>query len=157
MRKPDWPGEWKDLASRFDMFQSQHIRATWFSESLNWDGTDVGEQWYVQDDAYAVGPSVSQTKDCESLCRLAGAMLLQSPRLKERLSAKVRSRSNDMWRWLYFLKDEKNAIGKLSPGSAFANGRKIETQSGDIENLAATCGRACIECAAEEVRQEGQS
>ncbi|MBI3646279.1 MAG: hypothetical protein HY233_09985 [Acidobacteriales bacterium] len=145
----DWSAEWKELAEKFERIPSKHVRATWISETLNFDGTDVGEQWYMGDDSNVTGAK----EECGALCKLAGAMLLKSPVISGRLSEKVRTRSDDTWRWLYFLK-EKVGLEHLGNGDTWAGGRHIKDQSGSIENLAAVSARICTECTAEELKQQ---
>lgn len=140
--------EWKELAYKFEGIQSKYVRATWISETLDFHGGAVGEQWYITDDSQTDGG-----KTGESLCKFAGAMLLQSPKVSLRLSQKVSSRSDDAWRWLYFLKD-KWALEHPGTGNTWAGGRHMKNQSGSIEDLAAVSARACLECAAEELKQQ---
>jgi len=67
------------------------IYAMWVSESLDFDAKPVGEQWSIGED---------RTKEREALCALAGTMPLHSPILRNELSTKVRSHSDNAWRWV---------------------------------------------------------
>jgi hypothetical protein len=72
--------EWKILADKFGTFQRMHVRAEWYSETLDNDGKPFGEQWMIRD-----GRKHKFASDCEALCKLAGAMLLKSPKTSMQL------------------------------------------------------------------------
>jgi len=139
-------GEWKDLASRFQKFPAAYVRAEWYSEHLDERGNRVGERWMIRDDwknQYA--------SQCEALCRLAGAMLLKSPKVSKTLSEKVRSRSDDVWRWLYFLAERDGVIQKIMTGETKVGRERLETWMKMITQLTLHSGSACLDCAAKEI------
>jgi hypothetical protein len=59
----------------------------------------------------------------EALCRLAGAMLLRSP---IRLSQKVKSRSDYVSRWLYFLAEKQGLLMQRTHGDLTIGQRKMK-------------------------------
>lgn len=136
--------EWNELAGKFERIR-QTVRAEWYSESLDWEAKPVGEQWMIRDDFDA-----DAAKTCEALCHLAGAMLMKSPQISQRLSEKVRSRSNDAWRWLYFLTEKPGTAKTYAKGNGVVHGFRYEGEGRVIERLASESARRCIENAAAE-------
>lgn len=133
---------WKELATRFSRLDV-NLEAEWMSESLDMDGKPVGDTWRIR------GPY--QDEQCEALCQLAGAMLMKSPKLRARLSDKVISRTNDAWRWLYFLAEHPGVARDSGYGDVTVRGFKKEMLHRTIKELAAQSHNACIRCAAREV------
>ncbi len=87
------------------------------------------------------------TSHCEALCEIAGHLLMQSRSVT--LSERVRTRTDDAWRWLYFLK-EKRGLRDVSSGTSSARGFVKKTESGDIANFADVCVAACTELSIKE-------
>jgi hypothetical protein len=143
---------WKELAARFSAISARHtdirmrVRAEWHSERLDNEGKEVCETWQIRDD-WRDGAA----HNCEALCNLAGAMLLKSPKVSASLSRKVHTRSDDAWRWLYFL-DENPGVSTVSFTSITAVNRSIrEYQKKTIQDIAGVSSIVCIECAAKEI------
>jgi hypothetical protein len=86
--------EWKDLAADFRRINNDSVRADW---SRTGDGS---EAWRV------CGGGNHQ--DCESLCKLAGAMLAKSKKIFALLPENRRLQSDSLYIWLDFLKDSGN-------------------------------------------------
>lgn len=142
---------WKELAARFSAIAARHtdirkrVRAEWYSERLDNEGKEVGETWQIRDD-WQDGAA----RDCAALCNLAGAMLLKSPEISASLSHKVRTRSDEAWRWLCFL-DEHPGVSTVSVTSITTVNRSIrEHQKKVIQDIAGASSIVCIECAAKE-------
>jgi hypothetical protein len=138
--------QWKELAAKFSRFPPSYVRAEWLSETIDWEGKPVGEQWDIRDDWKR-----QFADDCESLCKLAGAMLLKSPKISPHLSQRVKSRSNDAWRWLYFLTETRGSLKITGTGETVVRGFRKANKNGTISELAPESARACIECAAKEL------
>ncbi len=144
----DWVAEWKQVAERFEQIPSKQVRAVWNSESIDAGfGQPVGEQWFIS--------GGDEAKDCESLCILAGVMILQSPAISKLLSEKVRSRSVDSWRWLYFIKERSpDFVMDQHPGKLHCPDRTVmATWAGEVKDLVSTSARVCRECAALELKR----
>ena len=134
--------DWQDLAGKFSRFPPTYVFAIWRSETL-----DFPEQWEITDEW-----NKQFSNDCESLCQLAGAMLLKSPNVASRLSTKVASRTNDAWRWLYFLAEKQGVLKITGVGTAAGrSGVNRGHETGTISELTAVSARACIDCASKEV------
>jgi len=86
--------DWRDLASKFSKFPSTYVRADWYSETMDWEGKPVGEHWDIRDEW-----NRQFADDCEVLCKLAGAMLLKSPKIAPTLSQKVSNHSGASKPW----------------------------------------------------------
>jgi hypothetical protein len=138
---------WKELAKQFQKFPPTYVRAEWMSESLDWEGKTVGEQWDIRDDW-----NRQFSPDCEVLCKLAGSMLLKSKSVSRTLSPMVKSRTDDAVRWLYFLKETRpTGFKKTGNGTSVVRGFKKNTEHGVIGELAPESARGCFECAAKEI------
>ena len=138
--------DWKDLASKFQRIPHAYVRAEWHSETLNWDGNLVGERWAIRD--MYDNQFASQ---CEALCRLGGAMLLKSPKVSSRLSEKVRTRTDDVYRWLYFVAEREGMAMKEMTGKVTVRTEKKEHWMKTIESLSMHSANGCLECAAKEI------
>lgn len=127
--------EWKDLADRFKTLGA-HVRADW-------------EQWNSSTGLWRIAGG-KETAKCESLCRLAGAMLMRSPNTLAIFPVKE-SEPELGCRWLYFLKDRYG----LTPGVSTLgwgpdeSGKKQSFIGGCIQNLGNVSEAACLDCAAE--------
>ena len=131
---------WKKLAADFEVLghdKNNYTVAHWNSEAV-----DTGEQWVIGYDDH---------RKCEALCSLAGALLLKSPKISATLSEKVKTRSNDSWKWLYYLKENHRGFNLTTRGISSARGFNVETEGGTIEHLPAVSASVCIECAAREL------
>lgn len=126
--------EWKDLADRFKALpHAALVRADWLR-------SDNGEEsWMIM--------GGKQEAKCQSLCRLAGALLMRSPNILRKLTTGVSTDLDLGCRWLYFLKDKYG----LTPGSLVMSGsiNGVPFQGGSIQNLPGVSESACLDCAAE--------
>jgi hypothetical protein len=132
---------WRDMAVRFDNIDPR-IWADWFSEGYGFDGLEHGELWTVRGD----GLDISQ---CETLCKIAGAMLLNSAE-SIKMSDKVLTRSDDMYRWLYFL-EERRGSKSSGTGSSAARGFVKQTTVRTIKSVAKSSSVTCLEIASNEL------
>lgn len=139
-------GDWKDLAARFDKIPASYVDAEFYSETLDNDGKPVGEHWRFGDPWEKHFAS-----ECEALCGIAGAMLMKSPKISTSLSEKVKTRSHDASRWLYYLAEVKGPIKIRTVHSTFAHGFKKDSFVKVIEQLPHVCAVVCLECAAKEI------
>jgi pyrimidine deaminase RibD-like protein len=133
--------DWKELSSHFK--QSTHkVRADWY-QTLNAETQAVmGESWSIRGNASA---------ECEALCKNAGAMLLRSPRVLAKLPEKVRSQSDHVWRWLYFLRESKRTEATGVGHGTMKDGPNTISAYESIEDLASVSATACMECSADEL------
>lgn len=133
--------EWQDLADRFRAIGSD-TRADWHLET-NEQGVTVSDNW---------GLRGTTTEDCAALCTLAGAMLLRSPKIAPQLSDTVRTQSDHVWRWLYFLKEQRSVVmSNVLHGDGTNFGVKYLIFGQSIDQVAAVSARICTECSAEEL------
>lgn len=88
---------------------------------------------------------------CEALCRLAGAMLLKSPKVLASLSEKVRTRSDDVFRWLYFISERKNIFTRELTSDVRVGMERKQGSGKTIPSLSTHSANACLECAAKEI------
>jgi hypothetical protein len=134
--------EWKELASQFKQMPNG-ARADWY-QSLNAETQAVmAESWDVRGNTSA---------ECEALCKNAGAMLLRSPHILPRLSDRIRTQPDHIWRWLYFLKESRRAVpAGIGEGFTRVGNVKTTTACESIENLASVSATACMECSADEI------
>jgi len=130
--------DWNDLAADFRRIDA-HIRADWASETIG-----TGESWRFRED---------KSRTAEALCTLAGAMLLKSPAIAPLLSERVKSRSTDSWRWLYYIK-EKHPLTQQISGTESSYLTKMQTEAGTIERLGEISASICVECAAAEIKKK---
>jgi hypothetical protein len=138
--------DWKELAQKFDEFTPSYVRAEWMSETLDWNGKLVGEFWLVRDDW-----NNQFAPRCQALCEIAGAMLAKSPKVSRALSKTVKTRSDNVYRWLYFISEKQGVLKIDGHGTSTVAGTTVKTKSGTIHDLPAACSTACLECAAKEV------
>jgi hypothetical protein len=131
----DWSGDWKELADKFERYAAHRIRADWQHSSQG------GNQWRV------CGGSNDATRNCESLCKLAGALLLTSPGVSSELSMDIRSEQDKLLRWLYYLK-EKVGLTSTQYALESVGEKKTVLVFGSISSLATVSATVCIECAA---------
>jgi hypothetical protein len=129
--------DWTALADRFKQLP--------FGITAYWSryGRPATETWRVN--------SGLAGKECESLCRLAGAMLLRSPKANGSLDARIRLQPDSLYRWLYFLRQSTHLNNYMAATEVLDDGRKSTTQTACINDLAQVSMRACIDCAAQEM------
>ncbi len=129
--------DWQQLADRFDKLPND-IRADW-----NRCGRPPIESWRITGGHGA--------KDCESLCTLAGAMLLKSRTVRFKMDESISAEQNTMHRWLYYLKCTNGLDRSQSGMETLADGTRCGVHFGSINELARVSARACIGCAAMEM------
>jgi hypothetical protein len=136
-RECDWSAEWKELAEKFEKV-GLDVLAQWQCNRKN--NQTIYENWSF---------SGTYRKPCETLCRFAGTLVAKSPNVFPNLSGLALQQPDPAWRWLFFLKENHDAMnqGGLPPigddGTIYL--------LGDIPNLAAVSARVCLECAALEL------
>ena len=129
--------EWQALASRFEKLPND-LRADWNR------GSDGIESWRICGGA--------RIEECESLCQLAGAMLLRSANVAVNLSEAIRSESDQIYRWLYFLKETQRGLRDYQYGlEQEEDGTKKPFYYGSIRELARLSYTTCIKCSVVEV------
>jgi len=137
---PVGSSEWKALAESFKEYTKSGTVANWQHSSLQ-----NHERWDIcADTRYA-------TRQCESLCRLAGAMLARSPRVTADLPMEVASRSDPVARWLGFLKENYNAMEHVGHAVEPVGDKQNSILLGTIRELAPLSVSACIDSAAREI------
>ena len=136
-----WPDKWRELASDFSKLPND-TRADWYGQ-VGGDVPMVENQWSIAGGI--------QRENCEALCKLAGAMLLRSPKISSKLSEMVRLQTNEVRRWLYFLKEHSGVPKETLVGDGIAHGISVKTSMQSINGLATVSARVCIECSAEEI------
>jgi len=82
---------------------------------------------------------------------LAGAMLLKFTNIYADLPDDIKAQPNDIWRWLYFIKDNTWLPKRVLHGEGIGKGKRHLVLSESIEALAHNSARACIQCAAREL------
>jgi hypothetical protein len=128
--------DWQKLAADFRALPGFEVAASWQKTIL------LGESWeYLRG-----GPK--DTKECETLCRQAGTMLLKSPRVSQQLSGAVHSQTDPAWRWYEYLKETTGGLSDFGDGVGIKDGVEVETIVwGSLNELKARSARACVECA----------
>lgn len=130
--------DWLKLADDFQRISDSTVRA-------DWGKTSAGEQWHVS------GGTLPATRDCAALCRLAGAMLIASPKVSASLASSLRNVKDHTDRWLYYLKETSRTFEFDLEGEEVIDGRHSTVIGGSIDRLADESRRACLACAAEEL------
>jgi hypothetical protein len=137
----DWPGDWKELSGKFAEIAKvliSPISADYFRNS-------DGESWSMR------GGPAATVRNLESLCKLAGNLLIASPSVARRLPSELHARTDPVHRWLFYLKNKGSAFNYTGYGTEILNGGKeAHCQMGSIEQLAAVSASECIACAADE-------
>lgn len=127
--------QWIAIADRFKAIDSS-VRADWDYS------TRIGqEHWQIA--------GAPHREECASLCRLAGAMLLRSPKVVATLDGTVRAQHDDLYRWLCYLK----SVGKLknyNDGMEKTNGEEYPLVFASIAPLGSESSLVCTDCAARE-------
>ena len=134
--------DWQELAEKFEKV-GLDVGARWDCHRRH--NQTVYENWTI------LG---TYRKPCESLCRFAGSLLLKSPNVSPTLQESARAQSDAVYRWLFFLKENHDAISSRGLGSGIMppvdeHGTIYLSES--IANLAAISARVCTECAALEL------
>lgn len=131
----DYRSEWFALAEKH-RGNCHFLRADWTGNNI------LGESWRV---------AGGKASTCEAWLRQAGALLLRSPNVRATLSKKVAAESDDLYRWLSYMKE--NGHFRSSPywGTGTTDdGCKEIMHSGQIPDLASESETACIKCATKE-------
>jgi hypothetical protein len=85
---------------------------------------------------------------CEALLRQAGAMLLKSPNVRAQLSQEVLSETDNLSRWLLYLKQRGFHEASFPAYEELEDGTKITHLMGGIKDLPGSSAQLCIQCAA---------
>jgi hypothetical protein len=131
--------DWEKLAAHFKALPGFGVRADWFQHG---SGAEI---WSLHG-----GPS--DVRDVEALCRLAGTMLLKSPRVLEQLSNDVVTQTDPLDRWLVFLKEQNGGLdGRLLYGATRDKyGVERPYYSDCLSSVATVSSRVCLHCSAQE-------
>lgn len=144
-------GDWISLADRFKRVAEEphifasDIRAEFTHQVGTPDETDV---------AHIQGPGKAET---ESLCKIAGAMLVQSPAVHGSLNPQVKAHGQPLQWWLFFVKNDKGVHKRVANGEVVQSGIKTSYVHETIQNLPHVSYLACLECAALETSGPSQS
>lgn len=138
----DWQEEWKKLSASF----GEVAKILMPSISADYVGSKERESWNLRG-----GPNTI-VKRLESLCKLAGNLLIASPNVSRNLPSELAANPDPINRWFFYLKIKPGAFKNV--GLAYETsdtGEKIHYQLGSIEDLASVSSSECISCAADEV------
>lgn len=127
--------EWKELAARFEKAPN-YVRADW--QCIRKDNATISETWRFAGDV---------NTQMETLCRYAGSLLTKSSNTAH-LSDDSKAQSNAAWRWLFCLKDDRNAIDRTEYG---IGGDGSIILFGSISNVAGKSAIVCLDRAAIEL------
>jgi hypothetical protein len=134
----DWQGDWKELSTRFGEMANILIAADYV-------GSSEDESWNLR------GSPAVVVRRLESLCKLAGNLLIASPNVSRNLPSDLRAHPDPINRWLFYLKIRPGAFKNVGYGAGTSGtGEKIHYQMGSIEQLATVSASECISCAADE-------
>lgn len=132
------PKDWQDLAKEFEKVEP-----------------DVRADWYTQSDrprrAWNLAGGYSR-RNCETFCRLAGQMLMRSPKVCASLDASVRDIEDPIERWLEFVAARSGAPNRGSGSiEAVDGGVRSVVLIGSIDAIGAESVRACFESSGVEI------
>jgi len=135
----DWNGDWKDLANEFRGYAGHTLRADWYH-------TSAGEAWRI-----CGGAEFSIVCAVEILCRNAGRLLVSSPNVSASLPADIKTLSDPMERWLYYMKKKGTFYRSGFVGTEQLNdGTIFHAYSGNINSLPNAASNECLDCAGQE-------
>jgi hypothetical protein len=138
----DWGGEWKLAQDGFAPYRNSGVKAQHQHESSK---TSVTDTW-----SFAGGDNMSRS-DVEAWCMRAGALLLTTPGFSTLISEKTAVCSNDVERWLEYMK-EKYPLGDTLLLEGINKEERYWTSVGFIEDLAAGSASECVKCASMALR-----
>jgi hypothetical protein len=129
--------EWLDISERF--------------QSL---GSDVRLDWYQDlkgDQSWNLLGTWDDVRSSEVVCRLAGQMLMKSPRVLKGLSQSIRDEDNAETRWLRFVSEASGGVNKeMQVTQELPDGTQVTAYTGMVRNINALSVRVAIACAAHE-------
>jgi hypothetical protein len=128
--------DWEHLAEQFSM-ACRFLRA-----DSQWTSETGQVTWRI---------AGGDGKLCEALLFKAGAMLLKSPQVSAKLPKDIISQTDNMDRWLLYLKYRGCHKVDLIGDEPVSTGSRIFHEFGCIRNLATDSARICIECSAFEI------
>jgi hypothetical protein len=136
----DWSKQWKEHSEKFSRASRLGIRA-------DWHDTTAGAGWRI------FGGDVDSNRHVEVLCRIAGNLLLASPRTAAKIPPHIKAEPDPAWRWLYYIKElgagyEPEHLGAYE---IFGDGNKRLVHAGTIRNLGATSANQCLDLSAQEL------
>ena len=129
--------DWQQLAAKFESSPKQ-LRATW-----NRYEKPAMEKWDIG--------GWTEADKCRALCRLAGAMLTRSRRVRHELPEEILESDDPMDRWLNFLKKLRGFDDYRSGVESLDDGSNSLVSVGVINSVTERSVAACIECAAKEM------
>jgi nucleoside 2-deoxyribosyltransferase len=137
----DWPGDWKELASKFE--DSTKLRVPQVvADYTQGEGLD---SWNWR------GGPVAVVRNLEALCKLAGKLLVASPNVSRSIAPEIRAQPDPVSRWLFYLKEKRGAFKVTGHGTTRSEtGGEIDSVYGSIEGVAALSASECLSCAADE-------
>jgi hypothetical protein len=131
--------DWQRLATAFRAAPGFEVRADWSKASSG------AESWEIRG-----GPE--DCRECETLCRQAGTMLMKSPHILQTLPGSVQSHTNPLWRWLEFIKEQSGGLSRASYGmEQHDGGEQKPVYFGSLADVKAKSARACVDCATSEM------
>lgn len=131
--------DWSDLREQFRSVPEQHVRGEWYGDAHT-------ERWLA-----IRGASPTSNATAQSLCELAGSMLLRSRPIARTLSAAVVAQPTAWARWLEYVKETGPDRFRLDlTGHELINGERVQTRGGRLDNVPVVSADACAECAAKE-------
>ena len=136
----DWCKRWKEHSEKFSRVSRLGVRA-------DWNDTTAGTGWRI------CGGDTDSNRHMEVLCRIAGNLLLASPKVVAKISPHIKSEPDPAWRWLYYMKElgagyEPEHLGTYE---IFGDGNKRLVQAGMIRNLGATSANQCLDLSGQEL------
>jgi len=138
--RKDWPREWKEQSQQFVQLSHTGIRA-------DWHDTSAGAGWRI------CGGDIDRTRQMEVLCRLAGNLLITSPKISPTLPPHIKTEPQPSWRWLYYIKEHGTGYESelLGAHEIFDDGQERRVQAGSIRNLGGVSANLCLDLAGFEV------
>jgi hypothetical protein len=134
-RPPVTADQWMAMSKEFSAVPDRSVQALWKKGE--------GEQL----DAWSLsGRESAEVAFMLSLCTRAGAMLLNSPNVAPKLSAKVKAYPEHWHRWLQFVREN----GAVMTTSVAKDAQGVY-RSGSYERLPTVCSRVCIHCGTAEI------
>ncbi len=137
----NWNAEWKELTARFEKLP-KHNEAQLQTDRMH--GQIAKQEWRFSGYAESV-------QTCEALCGYAGSLLLKSPNISRTLSVEIRNEPNPAWRWLFFLKENFNAVHPGATIASLTDDQGYSVISEVIREIPVVSVRACIDCASREL------
>jgi hypothetical protein len=135
----DWLREWKEQSTEFEKLANWGVRA-------HWQRSRSSSQWMIQ------GGGGIANQRMETLCKLAGQMLVTSPKISLTLTREITGEPDPVDRWLSYLKSRKPTFWheELPAYEVHDDGHKTPIYFGTLQDVVRVSADQCLECAAEE-------